>query len=144
MLGDNAHVGYGSVDEVKRYDALFHCCSPSSVFFLCSRLAANAKGVLYPTTNNLPTVLSAPSGVTCSVQGDSVQVKWKHPHGQDGEEPTHGYYVTVQEILKKLRLDAPDFVHVERNVMSVRIRGLKPASTYEIKARLLYKMKCIT
>ena len=65
-----------------------------------------------------------------------MQVKWKHPHGQDGEEPTHGYYLTIQEILKKLKLDAPDFVHVERNVMSVRIRGLKPASTYEIKARL--------
>ena len=65
-----------------------------------------------------------------SIEGDSVLVKWKHSHG---EEPAHGYYVAVQEILKKLRLDAPDFVHVGRNVLSVKIKGLKPAATYEIK-----------
>ena len=64
------------------------------------------------------------------IQGDSVQVKWKHPHG---EEPVHGYYVVVQEILKKLKLDAPDFVHVGRYVQSVNIKGLKPAATYEAK-----------
>lgn len=56
-------------------------------------------------------------------------VKWNHPR----EEPIHGYYVSVQEILKKFRLDAPDFVHVEKNVLSVKIRGLKPAAIYEMK-----------
>lgn len=65
-----------------------------------------------------------------SIQGDSVLVKWKHPHGK---EPLHGYYVAVQEILKKLQLDAPDFVHVGRNVLSAKIKGLKPAATYEMK-----------
>ena len=57
-------------------------------------------------------------------------VKWKHPRG---EEPLHGYYVSVQEILKKLRLDAPDFVHVGKSVLSIKIKGLKPAATYEMK-----------
>ena len=76
--------------------------------------------------------LSAPSSVSFSIQGDSVLVKWKHPRG---EEPTHGYYVIVQEIQKKLRLDAPDFVHVDRNVMSVKIKGLKPAAAYEMKVQ---------
>ena len=87
-------------------------------------------------TNNilLCTALSAPSEVSYSIEGDSVLVKWKHSHG---EEPLHGYYVAVQEILKKLRLDAPDFVHVGRNVLSVKIKGLKPAATYEIKVEQL-------
>lgn len=76
--------------------------------------------------------LSAPSSVSFSIQGDSVLVKWKHLRG---EEPTHGYYVIVQEILERLRLDAPDFVHVDRNVMSVKIKGLKPAAAYEMKVQ---------
>ena len=65
--------------------------------------------------------------------GDSVQVKWKHSREMGRQEPTHGYYVTVQEVLKKLRLGAPDFVHVDSNVMSVMIKGLKPDATYEMK-----------
>lgn len=87
--------------------------------------------------------LSAPSSVSFSIQGDSVLVKWKHTHGA-GEKPTHGYYVIVQEILKKLRLDAPDFVHVDRNVMSVKIKGLKPAAAYEIKVQPEIKMIMLT
>lgn len=86
--------------------------------------------------DNFTTALSPPSGVAASIQGDSVLVKWKQTVLQDGDKPTHGYYVTVQEILKKLILGAPDFVHVERNVMSARIRGLKPATAYEIKVTL--------
>ena len=77
--------------------------------------------------------LRAPHEVSYSIEGDSVLVKWKHSHG---EEPVHGYYVAVQEIRKKLRLDAPDFVHVGRNILSVRIKGLKPAATYEMKVEV--------
>ena len=46
----------------------------------------------------------------------------------------------MQEILKKLRLDAPDFVHVDRNVMSVKIKGLKPSATYEMKVQTTYNI----
>lgn len=81
-------------------------------------------------------VLSAPTKVRYSIEGDSVLVKWKHPHGAGDEQPAHGYYVVVQEILKKTRLDAPDFVHVEKNALSVNIKGLKPKTVYEMKVLL--------
>ena len=50
----------------------------------------------------------------------------------------------MQEIQKKLRLDAPDFVHVDRNVMSVKIKGLKPAAAYEMKVQPEIKQKSYT
>ena len=92
---------------------------------------------------DLNVVISAPIKVNYSIEGDSVLVKWKHPHGTGRKQPRHGYYVAVQEILKRTRLGAPDFVHVERNILSVNIKGLKPATVYEMKVVASCRNDCL-
>ena len=74
--------------------------------------------------------LTEPYEVTWRVVRDYVLVKWEH---QLEDEPVHGYYVSVQEIQKGLRLGTPDFVHVGSRTYAVDIRGLKPRKIYEMK-----------
>ena len=68
--------------------------------------------------------------MTWRVIRDRVSVKWEH---QLEDEPVHGYYVSVQEVQKGLKLGTPDFVHVESGTHAVNIRGLKPKRIYEMK-----------
>jgi len=61
-----------------------------------------------------------------------VTVRWKH---QQKDDPSHGYYISVQEVLRGLRLGKPAFVHVKGSVRAASIRGLKPRALYEIKVK---------
>ncbi len=68
--------------------------------------------------------------MTYSIYTDSIEVRWRH---SVRDEPSHGYYISVQEIRAGLKLAKPDFVHVEEGARSATIRGLKPYALYEIK-----------
>ena len=76
--------------------------------------------------------LTAPFDVTWRVERAHVTVRWKH---QQKNEPSHGYYISVQEVLRGLRLGKPDFVHVKGSVRAASIRGLKPRALYEMKVK---------
>lgn len=82
------------------------------------------------------TGVSAPYGLTYTVYTDSVEVRWRHSLGLD--EPSHGYYVSVQEIQTGLKLGRPEFVHVDAGARSVTMRGLKPYALYEMKVASMY------
>ena len=70
--------------------------------------------------------------MTWIIEKEHVTVKWKHQQKQD---PSHGYYISAQEVLRGLRLGKPDFVHVKGDVRAASIRGLKPRALYEIKVK---------
>ena len=76
--------------------------------------------------------LTAPYSVTARIKKDTIIVTWKHTVK---DEPIHGYYISVQEVSKDLKLGAPDFVHVKKDVRTVAIRGAKPKAVYEMKVR---------
>ena len=63
-------------------------------------------------------------------------IQWSYSSTQ---EPVDGYYVSVQEVLNKKRLGSPDFVHIEPDVHTAEIQGLKPDAVYEMKVQLLLK-----
>ena len=67
-----------------------------------------------------------------SLEKEHVLVKWKHQHK---DEPSRGYYVSVQEVQKGFKLGTPNFVHVKEGVRAAIIRGLKPRAVYEIKVK---------
>lgn len=77
-----------------------------------------------------PARLTAPYGVNWRVNQDYVEVNWKH---KLGNEPSHGYYISVQRVLQGMKLGAPNFVHVNSGTRTVTIRGLQPGTYYEMK-----------
>lgn len=78
------------------------------------------------------TGLTAPYDVSWSLEKEHVIVKWKHQHK---DEPSRGYYVSVQEVQKGFKLGTPNFVHVKEGMRAAIIRGLKPRAVYEIKVK---------
>ena len=67
-----------------------------------------------------------------SLEKEHVIVKWKYRHK---DEPSRGFYVSVQVVQKGFKLGTPNFVYVKEGVRAATIRGLKPRAVYEIKVK---------
>lgn len=67
-----------------------------------------------------------------SLEKEHVIVKWKYRHK---DEPSRGFYISVQVVQKGFKLGTPNFVHVKEGVRTATIRGLKPRAVYEIKVK---------
>jgi len=74
-------------------------------------------------------LLQKPVNVTWKVNGQHLDVSWKH---SNLIESIKGYYVALCAWQKKI-CNSPDFVHFGKDTVKAKIAGLAPDSTYILK-----------
>ena len=74
--------------------------------------------------------LQRPYRVRWYIEKSALIVSWEHKSGSKG--PPKGFYIQLQELVKKGEHGPPDYVQV-KNSHGVKVYGLKPNAQYALK-----------